>query len=231
MSSSAPGLVWTRPARTVRSTLDRGAVVAAAIAILDTAGTDGLSMRRLGAARGAGAPSLYWYVANKDELLDIAFDEVMGELPEVTPTGDWRTDIRGAMDALREMMLRHRWFPALFSGRPSIGPNALRFWAGVLDVLAATGLRGEGLDNAFCMVSDYVIGTTAIHVTFDGWLAADPAGVDATREYVRTAVAPYPTYARYVDEYVAVTDARTRRDRRYDYALDCLLDGLAARLP
>ena len=79
--SSTPGLVWTRPPRTTRATLDRDAVVAAAIAILDTDGINGLSMRRLAADLNATAPSLYWHVTNKDELLDIAFDEVMGELP------------------------------------------------------------------------------------------------------------------------------------------------------
>jgi AcrR family transcriptional regulator len=233
MSSTTPGLVWTRPSRSSRSTLDRETVVAAAIRILDVEGLEGLSMRRLGSELNASAASLYWYVANKDELLDIVFDEVMRGLPDLTveASGVWRSDITAAMDALREMMLRHRWFPLLFPTRPSIGPNALRFWAGVIDVLSRAGLRGAALDNAFCMVPDYVIGTTAIEVTFDRWLAADPDGVAATRAYVREAAAPFPSYVRYVDDYVAKTDSAVRRDRRYEFALECMLDGLAARLP
>ncbi len=231
--SSTPGLVWTRPSRTTRSTLDRGAVVAAAIRVLDAEGIDGLSMRRLGSELDAAATSLYWYVANKDELLDIVFDEVMSDLPDLTAdaSGDWRADVTAATGALREMMLRHRWFPGLFSTRPSIGPNALRFWAGLVEVLTRAGLTGADLDNAFCMVSDYVVGTTAIHVTFDRWLEADPDGVALTRDHVRAAAAEdHPSYARYVDDYVAQTDAATRRDRRYEFALECMLDGLAARL-
>ena len=87
------------------------------------------------------------------------------------------------------------------------------------------------LDNVFCMVGDYVIGTTAIEVTFDRWLAADPEGVAATRAYVSEAAAAYPSYARYVDDYIVPTDAAVRRDRRYEFALECMLDGLAAPSP
>ena len=127
--SSTPGLVWTRPPRTTRATLDRDAVVAAAIAILDTDGINGLSMRRLAADLNATAPSLYWHVTNKDELLDIAFDEVMGELPDMTAnaSGDWRADIRAAMDALRDMMLRHHWFPV---SRPGPASDRTHFVSG-----------------------------------------------------------------------------------------------------
>jgi Tetracyclin repressor-like, C-terminal domain len=155
------------------------------------------------------------------------------DLPDMTvaASGDWTADIRAAMDELRAMMLRHHWFPGLFPTRPSIGPKALRFWAGLIDVLTRAGLSGADLDNAFCMVGDYVIGTTAIEVTFDRWLAADPEGVAATRAYVSEAAAAYPSYARCVDDYVTRIDAAVRRDRRYEFALECMLDGLATRLP
>jgi AcrR family transcriptional regulator len=231
--SGTPGLVWTRPARTTRSTLDRETVVAAAIRILDAEGNDGLSKRSLGTELHAAAASLYWHVTNNDELLDFAFDEVMSELPDLTAdaSGDWRADVTTAMGALRDMMLRHRWYPILFPTRPSIGPNALRFWAGLIEVLTEAGLTGAALDNAFCMVGDYVVGTTAIEVTFDRWLTADPEGVAATRADVREAVTADPAYVRYIDDYTARTDAAVRRDRRYEFALECMLDGLALRLP
>ena len=232
--SPTAGLIWTRPARSARTrpVLDRDTVVRAAIEVLDEEGRDGLSMRKLGNKLDAAATTLYWHVSSKEELLDIAFDEVMHELPDMhaDATGQWRTDLRMALDELRAMMFRHRWYPALFSTRPSIGPNALRFWGGVLDILGSAGLVGEELDNAFCMVSDYVIGSTAIHISYDAWLASNPANIKTAHAYVREAVRPYPTYAEYIDQYVAVTDAVTRRERRYGYALDCMLDSLARRI-
>jgi AcrR family transcriptional regulator len=229
------GLIWTRSSRstrTARAVLDRDTVVRAAIEILDGQGIDGLSMRKLGDKLGAAPTTLYWHVSSKDELLDIAFDEVMRELPDMhnCATGDWRADVRSALDELHAMMFRHRWYPALFSTRPSIGPNALRFWGGLLDVLGTAGLANAQLDNAFCMLSDYVIGSAAIHISYDSWLRSNPADIEATHAYVRESVRPYRTYAKYIDQYIAKTDAPTRRDRRYAYALDCMLDGLGRQI-
>jgi AcrR family transcriptional regulator len=229
------GMIWahaTRQSRPARSSLDRDTVVRAAIGMLDTDGVDGLSMRKLGTALGATAPTLYWHVSSKDELLDLAFDEVMHDLPDMRAVrgDDWPADVRSALDALRAMMLRHRWYPGLYATRPSIGPNALRYWGGLLDVLARAGFTDADLDNAFCMLSDHVVGSAAIQLSYDAWLASPPADIEAAHSYVRDAVRPNAAYARYIDGYIAVTPAAERRERRYQYALDCMLDALQRRL-
>ena len=74
--------VWLRPTRerTGQPSLSREQIVRAAIELLDAEGAAGLSMRRLGTKLGSGATSLYWHVANKDELLELAVDEVLGEI-------------------------------------------------------------------------------------------------------------------------------------------------------
>jgi AcrR family transcriptional regulator len=229
------GLIWTRTPRqprTARPTLDRDTVVAAAIDMLDTDGIEGLSMRKLGTTLGATAPTLYWHVSSKDELLDLAFDQVMRDLPDMRAASgeDWRADVRSALDALRAMMLRHRWYPALYATRPSIGPNALRFWGGLLDLLARAGFADAELDNAFCMLSDHVVGSTAIQLSYDAWLTSPPADIEAAHAYMRAATRSNPAYARYIDNYIAVTPAAERRERRYGYALDRMLDALQGRL-
>ncbi len=229
------GLIWTRAtrqSRTARATLDRDTVVRAAIDMLDAGGVDGLSMRKLGATLGATAPTLYWHVSSKDELLDLAFDEVMGDLPDMLAvrSDDWQADVRSALDALRAMMLRHRWYPTLYATRPSIGPNALRFWGGLLDVLAQAGFADAELDNAFCMLSDHVVGSTAIQLSYSAWLTSPPADIETAHAYVRDAVRPNAAYAQYIDGYIAVTPAAERRKRRYEYALDRMLDALQCRL-
>lgn len=69
--------------------LSKQKVVAEAIKIADREGVDGLSMRRLAGALGAGAMSLYHYVASKEDLLDAMIDVVFGEIeaPPRGPTG------------------------------------------------------------------------------------------------------------------------------------------------
>lgn len=66
--------------------LSRARIAAAAIAILDADGLDGLSMRKLADRLGAGVMSLYWHVANKDALLDLALDAVLA-LPRTQTPG------------------------------------------------------------------------------------------------------------------------------------------------
>jgi AcrR family transcriptional regulator len=232
-ASNVPGMIWTEPATGgTRTLLSREKVVRAAIDLLDADGISGLSMRKLGTELGAPATTLYWHVNNKQQLLDLAFDEVMGELPEplAAATGDWRTDIVAAMNSLRAMMLRHRWYPALFSTRPSVGPRALHFWAGFAELFGRAGFSGAAVDHAFCMISDYVVGTTAIQVSYDQWQRSGAAALASIHRYVLETVSQYPTYEGRLKDYIAVTDPDTRRDQRFAFALERMLDGLAVYL-
>ena len=62
----------SRPERSTqpRVPLSRDRVLRAAINIADGAGLDALSMRKLAQELGVEAMSVYYYVANKDEILD-----------------------------------------------------------------------------------------------------------------------------------------------------------------
>ncbi|MFD1046866.1 TetR/AcrR family transcriptional regulator, partial [Kibdelosporangium lantanae] len=66
--------------RSTTPALSTDRVVAAAIDLLDASGLESLSMRRLGDQLGAPATTLYSYVGNKDELLDLVLDAVIGTI-------------------------------------------------------------------------------------------------------------------------------------------------------
>ncbi|WP_051830374.1 MULTISPECIES: TetR/AcrR family transcriptional regulator [Streptomyces] len=133
--------LWTRPQRPRRDqpALSREQIVTEALALLDSDGIEALSMRKLGARLNAGATSLYTHVANKDELLALAVDQVFAELrlPEPTPEAApepgqeaapepgqepsqaterpdsdpkvWRTAIEECAEGVRALILRHPW--------------------------------------------------------------------------------------------------------------------------
>src|SRR4029450_7016360 len=69
--------------------LSKQRVVVEAVRLADREGVDGLSMRRLAGALGAGAMSLYHYVASKEEVLDAMIDVVFGE-SDLPPRGSDR---------------------------------------------------------------------------------------------------------------------------------------------
>ena len=72
-----------------RVPLSRERVLRGAIAVADAAGVRALTIRSLAAELGVKPMSIYYYVANKSEILDGIVDEVFSEidLPPATATG------------------------------------------------------------------------------------------------------------------------------------------------
>jgi TetR/AcrR family tetracycline transcriptional repressor len=105
-------------------TLER--ILDAAGRIADADGLEALSMRRLGAELAAGATSVYWHVRNKDELLDLLVDRIIGEIvAEIAPAEGWRQQMIEVANAARRVLLRHRHLATVIGSRPTLGPNAL----------------------------------------------------------------------------------------------------------
>lgn len=134
-----------RAGRADKPQLSREAIVAAAMRIVDGEGLDAVSMRRIAHEFGTGAASLYAYVANKDELLDLIFDWVMGETadrwPETEPTADnWRDLARDTIRLAHEVLTSHRDVARAFQGRIPFGSNGLRLVEIQLAIMRAGGV-------------------------------------------------------------------------------------------
>ena len=88
---SAPEPPWRSAPRrrgVPRPQLSREVVVAAALQVLEKDGGEALTMRRVADQIGVSASSLYGYVANKEELVQLVLDRIFEEV-EVPPTGSW----------------------------------------------------------------------------------------------------------------------------------------------
>src|SRR3954453_3457632 len=99
MGAAVPEPPWWRQrgesARGERRPLTRDAIVEAALALLEREGMQGLSMRKLAQELGAGAASLYWHVGDKEELLSLMLDRIVGEAEVREPSGeDWREQVK-----------------------------------------------------------------------------------------------------------------------------------------
>lgn len=92
--------------------LDRRRVVDEALRLLDEAGLDALSLRTLAARLGVQAPTLYWHIGSKAELLDALADAIMDEAIAAIPVPQAEDDgaewLVTALIELRRAMLRHR---------------------------------------------------------------------------------------------------------------------------
>jgi AcrR family transcriptional regulator len=140
MGEARPHSIWLREERSGRGPVpehDRARIAAAAVELADAGGLAAVSMRKVAAAVGAGAASLYRYVDNRDELLELMADSVAGELDTGRPpTGGWRADLVAVAHDLERVHLRHPWMADLTTGgRATLGPNSVAHLEHVLGLL------------------------------------------------------------------------------------------------
>lgn len=142
----------------VETALSRERIVTEAVRIADGEGVDKLSMRRLADEIGAGAMSLYHYVANKDELLDGMVDVVFGEIDLPDAQDPWKVAMRRRALSAREVLGRHRWAITLMESRTNPGPANLRHREAVTACLRQAGFSVEMATHANWLIDSYVYG-------------------------------------------------------------------------
>lgn len=138
--------------------LSKQRVVAEAVRIADREGVEGLSMRRLAGALGAGAMSLYHYVASKDELLDAMIDVVFEEIELPPAEADWQSAMRQEAASTRQVLARHPWATSLMESRTSPGPANLRHREAVTACLRRAGFSVVMATHANWLLNSYVYG-------------------------------------------------------------------------
>jgi AcrR family transcriptional regulator len=138
--------------------LSKHRVVAEAMRLADSDGVHGLSMRRLAGVLGAGAMSLYHYVASKDELLDAMTDVVFEEIELPAEDTDWQSAMRRRAVSARQALARHPWAIGLMESRTSPGPANLRHHEAVLACLRKAGFSVLMATHANWLLDSYVYG-------------------------------------------------------------------------
>lgn len=131
-------------------TLTRERIVQEALALLDENGLDGVTLRRLAARLGVQAPTLYWHIRNKAELLTRLGDAILSPLvtlPEPVDV-DWRDWLLDAATRFRSALLAHRDGARVVSAA-QLSPAMAAFSERAMSVLVA---HGETLRRARLLV-------------------------------------------------------------------------------
>lgn len=228
--------VWVRENREPEHpALSRAAIVREAIAMLDAEGTEALSMRKLGARLNAGATSLYRHVASKDELMELALDEVAAEIavPAIEGKG-WRAAARETGGSFRAAALRHPWLASVLgqAGLAYLGPNLMAVSERLAALFVTAGFGDPS--GAIDALLSYVIGMS---ITEAAWLTTVARSGETEAAFVarllpaaRQAAAGYDNLSRaYADP--PDTDPAQAREAKFASGLEIVLDGLATRLP
>jgi AcrR family transcriptional regulator len=215
---------WSRrsapPARDKRP-LTRELIVDAALALLERDGLQGLSMRKLAQELGSGAASLYWHVGDKDELLNLLLDRIVGETPVPEPDPEnWQGTVKELARAVRRHLSERRDAAQLSLGRIPSGPNALPILERNLAVLAASKLPPRVISYAADMFALYV-GAFAYEESLRTSDAATPEQIGAY--WASLPPEQFPTLTRLSNDLVAGDS-----DARFEFAIELLVRGLEA---
>jgi AcrR family transcriptional regulator len=209
------------------TSLSRDKVFAAAVVIADVDGLAALTMRSLAQKLGVKPMSLYYYVRNKEEILDGIVDSVFAEieLPEVGR--EWRAQVRRRAQSARHVLGRHPWALALMETRTDPGLATLRHHDAMLGTLRAAGFSLPLTAHAYVIIDAYIYGFALQEASlpFEG---AESAGEVAGSIMQGFAVGDYPHLVEFATQHVLQPGYDF--GAQFDFGLDLILDGLAAQL-
>jgi AcrR family transcriptional regulator len=231
--------VWERMALSPpvhRPVLTHALIAEAALTIAAAEGIAAVSMRRLATELGVSSMTCYRYVSGKDDVIELMLDRVRQGmlLDDADIVGDWRGVLRASAMRFRSVILKHPWMMDL-PGRILLTPTPA-FLAVTEQNLAA--LNGLGLDVAQMAdiadaVTAYTRAGTHDEVTRvrlrapEGWTSArEVKDANAAKLNWLLDGGKYPIYERYIHDGAPRDDEQAR----FEFGLDCLLDGIAARL-
>jgi TetR/AcrR family transcriptional regulator, tetracycline repressor protein len=205
----------------------REEIVAAALEQLDEAGLTALTLRRLAGRLGIRAPTLYWHVRDKQELLDLVADAIMDtaldRYREPQAGQPWWEWLAQRARAQRAALLAHRDGAIVVSGNRPTGQTLPGIELQLRALTDAGFAPQEGL-LALLAVNAYVIGE-ALDVQRETARADSPAekpgpGGTVTDQLISDGA--YPLLR------AAVVSGSP--DQRFEHGLDVMITGLRARL-
>ncbi|MFG2826402.1 TetR/AcrR family transcriptional regulator [Streptomyces sp. NPDC048434] len=224
-ASTPPG---ARAAATTRGRppkLDQARTVEVALALLDEAGLDALTMRRLAEAMDVRAGALYRYFATKHELLTAMAEALLADcLERPLPSPDWSERLAELAHRMRAALLSRRDGARVYAGTHSTGRHTLGFADTLIGVLREADFAPDDAARAALTLVNFTLGHTleeqaALQVAGDG-----PADPERLRDAVTAAQYPH----------LAVTlPVLTSTDftAHFAFGLRLLIDGLRAAGP
>ena len=209
-------------------TVDR--IIGTAVALADTDGLEGLSMRTLAQRLDVVPMALYKHVANKEELIDGMVDSVWTEVKAPDPELPWREAMRRRSVSLRAAMLRHRWAVGLMEGRMRPGFANLRQHDAMMGCLRRAGFSFRTTVHVTSMLDAYVYGFALQEKTLP-FATAEESGEAAAEKLEATPpelAAMFPHLLEVVSE---LGRAGYDYDEEFGTGLDVILDGVERLRP
>lgn len=202
-------------------TIDRDAVLDAALHLLDDEGVEALTMRRLASELGVSAMAPYRYVGSKDELLVVLVDRLAARLVYPPRPPEPKGAILVLWSAIYDGLAEHSWLPEVLARRRLMAPSVLGAIEEIHAALCGAGLSIEAAVRAYRLMWNFTLGSLLVRA------GASAEGPSQQRQ-VRGAPDPdrYPTLAAAAAVWTGAHD----RDMYLD-DLKALIDSLVPGTP
>jgi AcrR family transcriptional regulator len=193
-----------------RPALTRSRVVRTALRLVDEHGLPALTMRALATELRVSPMALYNHVRDKDELIDLMVDLVLGEVELCAIGGDWVVQMRALVCSYHQVLTAHPGLARVYSTLVRIGPHGLRTMERGLGLLLQAGFSAPEAADAFFALFTYTAGYHQM------------GRVDA-RDYSAMPSEQIPFITAVTTHLNGV-----RHRGRFEYGLDALLIGLCS---
>jgi TetR/AcrR family transcriptional regulator, tetracycline repressor protein len=167
----------TNGTKSDRVRLDRDAVVARALALVDAEGLEALTIRRLAVDLGVTPMALYWHFRNKDELFDALVEHLLGtvDLPVLTGVPavdgrDWAEQLHAALTAFAAALRPHPAIAPLTQARVLFSAPGLALAERALGLLRDGGFSAE----QSAQIGGYLVGAVVTLVVAEPGVSAEP---------------------------------------------------------
>ena len=203
-----------------RVPLSRDRVLRAAIRIADEGGLEALSMRKLAQDLGVEAMSVYYYVANKDEILDGILNFVISEFELAVGGPDWKAAIRRSAISAHDVLMRHPWACNLMMSVRRVAPARMRYMESLLRTLREAGFSANMTHHAYHALDSHTIGSTL----WEAGYSSNKDLEDVAKTFVAKTIKEYPYLAEHAEQHIT----RSKREDvpEFEFGLDLILDGL-----
>jgi TetR/AcrR family tetracycline transcriptional repressor len=205
--------------------LARDQVLQGALALLDQAGFDGLTMRRLATTLGVQAGAIYWHFANKQALVDAMAEKMLDGLLEPPLAGPWDAQLGELSRRLATAFLRWRDGARLATQALQPGANSLQFGETLLAILQKAGVSKQRALWAAAAIGYYVLGYV---IDLQATEAAKARGLMSVARAIKKRIdrKKYPLIwemqQKPLEELLSSREARAR----FEFGLQVILRGL-----
>jgi AcrR family transcriptional regulator len=134
-----------------------GDIVDGALSLVERGGLDNLTMRGLAQELGVSTAVAYYHVPNKEALLHLVADAVLGRVPLPDATKPWDEQLRQMLWDKRTHMLRYPGISQVLASLPVL-PNFKRVGDVLDEILVGAGFDDDAAAMGVTMLAVYVLG-------------------------------------------------------------------------